>query len=240
MVKLQSALAAALVLTMSPASAAAPTSDGLVNSLERLAAEKNAEAIYHLGMMYHTGSGLPMDHAKAFAAFQRAAALGDPLAAYKLGCYYDGQGEGVVEDDADKALTYKLIAAEAGYALAQQDVAGLYARSGKMETAVQWMEQAAAQGWQGGLAGLASVYNGAPGVERNPAKTAGYFRLFLARTNASQRQRDWLSDFEKALTPAERARADQIVSGFEPAPTALTIKALSGQRAALALVSRTR
>lgn len=237
---LRSALTAAFLLAASPIAADAQTNSGLVTSLERLASGNNAEAIYHLGMMYHTGSGLPINHAKAFAAFARAATLGDPLAAYKLGCYYDGQGEGVVEDDADKALTYKLVAAKAGYALARQDVAALYARIGKMETAVQWIEQAAAQGWEGGLVGLASVYNGAPGVERDPAKAAGYFRLLLARTNASQQQRDWLSDYEKALTPAERARADQIVSEFSPAPTALTMKALSGQRAAIALVSKPR
>lgn len=228
--------AAVLLATLSaPACAQADQSD-LIGSLERLADKGNAEALYHLGMAYHTGSGVPEDHAKALAAFRKAA-LGDPLAAYKLGCYFDGQGEGLVEPDPAQALKYKLVAAQAGYALAQQDVSALYAQNGDITTALSWLERSAAQGWSGGLMTLASVYNGAPGVTRDAAKTDAYFRLFLAREDASDEQRAWLENFEKKLSPDERRRAAEIVRIYQPAPSALTIKALSGQRAAQALIN---
>ena len=208
----------------------------LIPSLERLAKTNNAEAIYHLGMAYQTGSGVAEDHAKALAAFRRAAALGDPLASYKLGCYYDGQGLGLVSPDTQLALQYKLVAANAGYALAQQDVGALYARRGDVQTGLTWLEKSAAQGWSGGLMTLASVYNGAAGIDPDPAKTAAYFRLFLTRSNPNPKQSEWLSHFEEQLSPADKTRADEIVRSYHPAPTQLTLKALSGQRAAQALV----
>jgi TPR repeat protein len=212
----------------------------LIPSLERLAASNNAEAVYHLGMAYQTGSGIQKDPAKALEAFRRAASLGDVLASYKLGCFYAGQEGDLVQTDPANALRYKLIAAEAGYALAQQDVAALYAAKGEVATALAWLEKAASQGWADALATYASVHNGAPGVPPDRAKTAAYFRLFLERTEESQKQRRWLESFEQKMSPAERKTAAAIVSSYRPAPTLLTLKALSGQRAAVELVSHHR
>lgn len=209
---------------------------GLIASLERLARAGNAEAIYHLGMAYQTGSGVPEDHAKALEAFRKAAEAGDPLGSYKFGCYYEGQGGDLIRTDLKLALKYKLVAAKAGYALAQQDVGILYAQSGDPATGLDWLERSAAQGWSGGLMTLASVYNGAPGVTPDAAKTAAYFRLFLARITATDQQVQWLKAFEDRLSPADRKRTNGIVGNYHPAPTALTLKALSGQRAAQALV----
>ena len=208
----------------------------LIPSLEQLAKRDNAEAIYHLGMAYHTGSGIGEDHAKALDAFRKAAALGDPLASYKLGCYYDGQGAGLVSPDTKLALQYKLVAAKAGYALAEQDAGVLYAQSGDVRTALTWLEKSAAQGWSGSLMTLASVYNGAAGVKPDAARTAAYFRLFLARSEPNAKQTEWLSHFEKQLSPDDKKRAADIVRNYHPVPTQLTLKGLSGQRAAQLLV----
>lgn len=212
---------------------------GLIPALERLAEAGHAEAIYHLGMAYQTGSGVAEDRAKALDAFRKAAALGDPLAAYKLGCYYDGQGAGLVEPDAKLALQHKLVAAKAGYALAQQDVGVLYARAGEFPTALNWLEQSAAQGWSGGLMALASAYNGAAGIQPDAVKTAAYFQLFLTRSKPAQAQIAWLKTFEAQLSPDERKQAEKIVRDYRPAPTQLTLKAMSGQRAAQSLVQST-
>lgn len=230
----RSRLLAAVLLAATPS--CGDTKEKLIPSLEHLAERGNAEAIYHLGMAYHTGSGIIQDHAKALEAFRRAAAMGDPLAAYKLGCYYDGQGEGLVQPDAALALKEKLVAARAGYALAQQDVGSLYARSGDVNSGLAWLEKSAAQGWSGGLMTLSSVYNGAPGVTPDPAKTAAYFQLFLAQTEPTQDQLDRLQTYRRKLSAADLQRADEIVRTFRPSPTALTIKALSGRRAAVELV----
>lgn len=238
--RLRLVFALALSFGALPAVLNAQAKGDLVPRLEQLAAQDNGEALYHLGMMSHLGSGVPRDYAQAFAAFEKAAALGDPLAAYKVGCHFAGQGGGVMEDDPARALQFKLIAAEAGYALAQQDVAAMYARSGDMQNALKWFDQSAAQGWEGGLAGLATLYNVASGIDRDPAKTAGYFGLYLSQVEGNPRQREWLTTFTKTLTAEERSRAAEIMRTFRPRPTELTLKALSGQEAAAALVARQR
>ncbi len=233
-------MAVAALMAAAPGCSKAQPNTTLIPALERLAQANNAEAIYHLGMAYQTGTGVPEDHARALDAFRKAAALSDPLASYKLGCYFGGQGAGLVAEDPELALKYKLVAAEAGYALAQQDVAVIYVRRGDTSTGLNWLEKAVAQGWSGGLMTYSSIFNGAPGIARDPAKTAAYFRLFLDRTEASDRQREWLQNFEKQLSPQERERAAEIVRRYQPAPTAITLKALSGQRAAQVLVARVR
>lgn len=232
------ALMVALACATLPACGHAQDAGRLITALETLAAKDNAEAIYHLGMAYQTGAGLPRNPAKALEAFRRAAALGDVLAAYKLGCFYAGQGEGLVQDDPGIALQHKLVAAEAGYALAQQDVAALYAARGDLPAATDWLEKAMRQGWPDALATYAAIYNGAEGIPPDPVKTAAYFRILLDRTEATQDQRDWLSNFEQRMTAEQRRQASEIVRSYRPAPTALTMKALSGQRAAAELVSR--
>jgi hypothetical protein len=187
-------------------------------------------------MAYQTGTGVTEDHAKAFENFRKAAELGDPLGSYKLGCYYSGQGDGLVKSDAASALKYKLVAAKAGYALAQQDVGILYAQSGDIRAGLAWLEKSAAQGWSGGLMTLASVYNGAAGVKPDAGKTAAYFKLFLTRSEPDDKQTAWLKNFEEHLSPDDQERAGEIVRSYRPVPTELTLKALSGQRAAQALV----
>jgi hypothetical protein len=75
-------------------------------------------------------------------------------------------------------------------------------------------------------------------VTRDPAKVAAYFRLSLARTDPSRKQTEWLADFERKMSAEDRSRAERIVRDYHAAPTDLTVKGLSGQRAAQALVAR--
>lgn len=233
-------IAAALALLTLPSCGNAQPPGDLIPALERLAETDNAEAIYHLGMAYQTGAGVPKDSKKALEAFRRATGLGDVLASYKLGCFYAGQEGDLIETDPELALRHKLVAARAGYALAQQDVAALYAAQGDIPTALSWLEKAAQQGWPDALMTYASVHNGAPGIAPDAAKTAAYFRLFLERADASEKQRQWLRDFEKRLSNEQRQRADEIARSYRPAPSPLTMKALSGQRAAVQLVGKSR
>ena len=209
----------------------ASAADQLIPKLEQLAARGNGEAHYHLGMAYWTGTGVKKDQQKAVGYFRRAAAAGDPLGAYKLGCLYDGQ-DGVMKRDAGEALRHKKVAADAGYALAQQDVAALYAEQGDFGTAIQWLERAARQGTSDALLAYSSVHNGAPGIEPDAVKTAAFFRLYLDRIEARSEQRAWLKSFEKKLTAEQRAAAARIVADYRPQPTALTIKALRGVESA--------
>lgn len=214
----------------------AHAADRLIPKLEQLAARGNGEALYHLGMAYWTGIGVKKDQRNAVDYFRRAAAAGDPLGAYKLGCLYDGQ-DGVMRRDAGAALRHKKVAADAGYALAQQDLAALYAQQGDFGTAIQWLEKAARQGTSSALLAYSSVHNGAPGIEVDPIKTAAFFRLYLARTEARSEQRAWLESFEKKLTAEQRVATARIVADYRPQPTALTIKALLGVKSAREFVA---
>ena len=116
--------------------------------------------------------------AKALKAFRRAASLGDVLASYKLGCFYAGQEGDLVENNPDLALRYKLVAAEAGYALAQQNVAAHYTARDNIPVALSWLEKAAGQGWPDALATYASVHNERLASRQTPRKqphTSGCF-----------------------------------------------------------------
>ncbi len=238
--RLAFALLLAGTVSTSSCSRAEPQPPHIV-ALERIAAAGNAEALYHLGMSYQTGAGVTQDKARALDAFRRGAEKGDPLAAYKLATYYNGQGEGLVKPDPAQALRWNLVAAEAGYALAQQDAAALLAQRGDIPAAIGWLEKAVAQGWPEAMLAYASLYNptgkqAAAGVPRDPVKAAAWYRLFTQTVDADQRQLDWLAAFEKKLTPAQRAQAAAIVAAFKPAPTPMTIKGLSGSRAAAELI----
>ena len=129
------------------------------NAMVALANKGNAEAQYHVGMMHNNGIGTQQDPRQAFEWFQKAAASNDPLGAYKLGCYYDGQGAGIVASDSNEALKYKLVSAKAGYALAQHDVATLYDRQGNSEEALKWWKMAGDQGYPSALFSLSMAYS---------------------------------------------------------------------------------
>ena len=105
-----------------------------------LADKGDAEAQYHVGMMHNNGIGTRQDPKQAFEWFQKSTASGYLLGAYKLGCYYDGQFAGVVTTDLNEALKYKLVAAKAGYALAQNDVAVLYNQTRKSRRGAEVVE----------------------------------------------------------------------------------------------------
>lgn len=220
---------------------AEPPSPDLRAGLESLAAAGNGEAIYHLAMFHHLGlEGFDKDPAKALALFRQAAAEGDPLGEYKLGCYYDGQGEGLVEADAEKALDHKLIAAEAGYALAQHDVAKLYYEKDDTEEALKWLLVSARQGFRPSLQALASLYIGEAKVAADLPSALAYATLLHTEAKIPDRVRKWLDDTRAKLTPEETERAEAIIASWKIEPSPLTLKATSGLDAARGLIAAER
>lgn len=217
--------------------AAAPIDRALLaGQLAALAEKGSAEAAYHLGMMKHLGIGGPKDEKAAFELFEKAAEGGDPLAAYKLGCYYAGQGEGTVAPDPALALKFKLVAAEAGYALAQHDVARQYFDAGETDLALEWLLRSAQQGFPDALRALASLYN-SEAIPKDAARTYAYFSLYLARLAApGEKQKAFLADLAGRMSEEDKARGDRILADWRAEASPLTTKALSGLRAAEALV----
>jgi TPR repeat protein len=199
---------------------------GTFNAMVALANKGDAEAQYHVGMMYNNGIGTQQNPRQAFEWFQKSAASNDPLGAYKLGCYYDGQGAGIVALDANEALKYKLVAAKAGYALAQHDVAIHYAKQENFEEAVKWWKQASDQGYPDALYSLSGSYFQGKGVPKDLSLAYAYFKLSKV---PPQKQ---IKEMSGILTKPELASAEKLVSEWKPQPTALTLKAKNGFGAA--------
>lgn len=191
-----------------------------------LANKGNAEAQYHVGMMHNNGIGTPQDPKQAFEWFQKSTASSDPLGAYKLGCYYDGQFAGVVTTDANEALKYKLVAARAGYALAQHDVALMYFKQGNPEEALKWWKMAGDQGDGGSLYSLSMAYSAGKGAPKDLSLSYAYFKLSKVAPRKN------VNEMAAMLSKPELEQAEKLVSGWSAQPTALTLKAKRGVSAA--------
>lgn len=238
---------AALALLLCGSQPVRAEETGLPARLEALAGQGNAEALYHLGMIYHLGlEGVARDPRRALGYFRRSAEGGDPLGAYKLGCYYAGQGEGVVAEDPELALRYKLIAAEAGYDRAQLEVAQIYDGREDADRAVRWLEAAARQGNVGAAFG-AMVYRSSDGPLPDRARALLYFELvrrdmaeFAAHVGAPSGAEEAAAMLrprvETGVTDADRARATQLIAAWREEQSAVTLKADLGMNAARRLV----
>ena len=191
-----------------------------------LADKGNAEAQYHVGMMHNNGIGTPQDPKQAFVWFQKSTASNDPLGAYKLGCYYAGQFAGVVTPDSNEALKYKLVAAKAGYALAQHDVANHYDRQGNPEEALKWWKMAGDQGYPQALYRLSMAYSAGKGTARDLSSSYAYFKLSRLAPKKN------VNEMAAMLSKPELETAEKLVSEWKPQPTALTLKAGRGFAAA--------
>ena len=116
---------------------------------EPLAEQGDVSAQYNLGLMYHSGEGVPKDYKTAHKWFSHAAAeQGDAVAQYNLGqMYRNGQG---VPRDYSTAFKWYSLAAEQGYVLAQGNLGALYAGGvGVLQDNVyahMWFSIAASQG----------------------------------------------------------------------------------------------
>jgi uncharacterized protein len=199
---------------------------GTFKAMVALANKGDAEAQYHVGMMYNNGIGTQRDPRQAFEWFQKSAASNDPLGAYKLGCYYEGQGEGVVAIDENEALKYKLIAAKAGYALAQHDVALLYSKQENFEEAMKWWKLSADQGAPKALYNLSGLYFQGKGAPKDLSLAYAYYKL----SNLVPPEK--VKEMAGILTKPELTKAEKLVSDWRPQPTALTLKAKRGVKAA--------
>lgn len=171
------AAAVATALAFAVMGCARTEDENLFHRLSTKAEGGSPVAQYNLGMFYNNGIGVEKDPAKAFHWFEKAAAGGDALGHYKVGCYYAGQFRGVVKMDAQKALTHKVQAAEAGYVRAQHDVALAYTQVGNFEEAAKWWRAAAAQGDAAGFAALAGWHKEGRGVPADPAKSYEYLLI---------------------------------------------------------------
>ncbi len=209
-----------------------PDDNTLFNELTDIASSGNPEAQYHLGMLYNNGTVTNKDTAKAFELFQKASSGGDPLGSYKLGCYYSGQGDGVVEKDQNKALEYKLIAAKAGYVRAQHDVAAKYYQNSAIANAISWWEKAANQGYPDAFYSLFSVYYYDKNNTKDWSKAYQYLKIIERNVGKDKKEEveAKLEEIEPTLSQDQLDQALSFVKYFKPQKTELTIRGYAGKK----------
>lgn len=209
----------------------------LYERLNALAPAGHADVLYNLGMFLNNGIGTARDNPAAFRHFVAAAERGHALAAYKVGCYYAGQFAGVVPKDAKQALEFKLRAAQAGYSLAQWDVAQHYAQAGDFLRAALWWERASRQGETPATVFLAHhlINRGGP---QDQAKALALMQWVKARESKVPASfEEQLAKLQSTLSAQEHAQAEQIRADWVTGPTALTLLASSGLAAVTGLLA---
>lgn len=214
--------------------------NSLFDGMEVIALSGNPEAQYHLGMFYNNGIGTSKNIEKAFEMFQKSSTGGDPLGSYKLGCYYSGQGEGVVEKDQNKAFKYKLIAAEAGYVRAQQDVAVKYFNDNDIQKAILWWEKAANQGYPSAFYSLFAVYHDEKYNSKDWAKAYQYLKIIERNVGEDKKQEvdAKIKEIKTTLSQEQLAQAQSFVENYKPQKTDLTIKAYAGKSESIEFVKK--
>jgi uncharacterized protein len=112
-----------------------------------LAQQGDADAQFHLGVMYESGQGGLRNDAEAIKWYRKAAEHDDAVAQFNLGVMY-AKGEGVSPNHAEAALWYRL-AADHGLAGAQFNLGMMYVEGQGMSKdyvqAHMWLTLAASQ-----------------------------------------------------------------------------------------------
>ena len=229
----------AVIILMFGFVACGDTHAELFRQVSELAEKGDSLAQYNLGMMLNNGIGTAKNPSLALQWFEKSAQAGDPLAAYKAGCYYSGQFKDTVAVDSEKSLQYKLVAAEAGYSLAQHDVANVYAQRNQFSHAIKWWEAAAKQGYPLSLYNLSVTYKEGKFVPRDNVRAYAYFKLakVISEGKISEKAQASLDDVKRSMTQAEFEQAEKVVSTWKGELSALTQRAQLGLNEALQLVS---
>jgi uncharacterized protein len=120
-----------------------------VQALRASAEQGNAEAQFHLGLLYDHGRGLPKNKDEALRWYRRAAMQGDTFAQNSLGDNY-WEGTGVPKDDREAVRWWRL-AADKGFVPAQHSLGKILAGGGQgvpadKPHAYMWLMLSAAQG----------------------------------------------------------------------------------------------
>ena len=228
-----------LAVGLLPLSVHADTSEvDTLGKLTALGEQGSAAAQYNVGMFHNNGIGTAKDPRAAFRWFERAAAGGDALGYYKVGCYYAGQFPGAVEVDEAKALAAKTVAAEAGYSLAQGDVGNIYGKRSDWPQAAKWWAAAAEQGYVPAAYNLANAYQRGQGVPRDPVKALTNMLIVARLTPEPMRQRllPSIESIRGSMSSPQIAQAEAAAAGWQARPTPLTLRAQRGIREVQELV----
>jgi TPR repeat protein len=125
------------------------------------AGNSHRDAIYHLGLLYEKGWGIPQDYQKAIQLYNNTAHLGSDKALYQLGvAYHDGNG---VDIDPKKAIEYYTLSANLGNPEYQCFLGRLYEEGQFVQKdpqeALEWYTKAYLQGYDDVRSNLYAMYD---------------------------------------------------------------------------------
>jgi hypothetical protein len=185
------------------------------HELEPEAKRGNAEAQYHLGVMYDAGQGVPQNAGKAFRWYLNAAELGHKQAQYNAAVMYN-EGRGTALNPA-LALQWFNKAAQQGSADAQFSLGVMYG-SGVVVTqdyaqALQWYRKAAQQGDADAQYNLALLYGTGKGVVPDLVQAWAWFDAAFARAGKdnARKNRDLTA---QRMTPAQVEQAKRVAGDY--------------------------
>lgn len=181
-----------------------PDNEGTLQQLIRLAENHDANAQYHLGMLYANGQGVELDHGKAYAWLQQASDQGVAEASSAIAWLYS-MGHGV-EQDESMAGKWFIRAAEQGSVRDQYTVAGMY-RWGRfgavtdVDKALYWYHKAAAQGLSHAQHSLGRIYSSGKMVKQD--KKQAYLWFSLAILSGHEKAKQSLKELSDSMSQDE-------------------------------------
>lgn len=202
----------------------------LFKKITEMANAGEAEAAYHLGMLYRSGIGVDPDPKEALRWFKIAANKNDSLAAYELGAFYSGKYEDIEASDPEEVFRTLKTAAEDGFAMAEYDVGVMYLnfRNGTMGT--RFIERAAKQGLPMAYQTLSLLKFRGDMVERDLIGSRAYLKLFVDAIGpeAGGQFAAIITQIEGDLSPEQIVQSDEMVKGWEVKETELSVRANKG------------
>lgn len=144
----------------------------------QLAEQGNADAQFHVGLIYAKGQGIPKDDKQAVDWFGKAAEQGHREAQTKLGYMY-ATGKGVAQSYIS-AIDWCYKAAKQGDVTAQYNLGLMYEQGQGVaqdnSLAISWYSMAAAQGDARSQYNLGVIYTNGTGVAKDDKQAAVLFR----------------------------------------------------------------
>jgi len=139
-----------------------------------------APALVNLGYAHDLGMGVPFDPGRAAEFYQRAADLGNPVAAYNLGRKYF-TGTNGLPLDWSASQRYLQRAAEDGLLAAQHLLGQLLLEQGRTVEAQGWFNLAAEHGYIPSMYSLANlVHYGGKGVPQDLSRAVQWYQRAAA------------------------------------------------------------
>lgn len=185
------------------------------HELEPEAKRGNAEAQYHLGVMYDAGQGVPQNASNAFRWYLNAAELGHKQAQYNAGVMYN-EGRGTAPNPA-LALQWFSKAAQQGSADAQFSLGVMYANGTAVKQdfaqAAHWYRKAAQQGDADAQYNLALLYGTGRGMAPDLVQAWAWFDAAFARAGKdnARKNRDLTA---QRMTPGQIEQAKKIAADY--------------------------